>query len=231
QHLIDTVKSLNVTLAASQISNRVAIVWAGPCEYKKDTPNEFNSQYTNDVYYVVSDNQGFEWANIGTPANPSLANMLDNTAIDGGRITTYAEDGEYKAYCDLSALFDSDDYLHVVWNCRHWSDNGTTLDDRNGAIFHWGEDDQVISPVVIADWDDGLAETNVWAADVCKMTISECDDKLYILYTQFGNKSNPSGDISIEGNVNSELYLTASNDDGLSWDKPQNLTNSETPGC
>ncbi|MCP4568189.1 MAG: PQQ-binding-like beta-propeller repeat protein, partial [FCB group bacterium] len=47
----------------------------------------------------------------------------------------------------------------------------------------------------------------------------------------FGNKSNPSGDISIEGNVNSELYLTASNDDGLSWDKPQNLTNSETPGC
>ncbi|MCP4566569.1 MAG: hypothetical protein GY841_03185, partial [FCB group bacterium] len=46
QHLIDTVKSLNVTLAASQISNRVAIVWAGPCEYKKDTPNEFNSQYT-----------------------------------------------------------------------------------------------------------------------------------------------------------------------------------------
>ena len=101
-------------------------------------------------------------------------------------------------------------------------------------MFHWSLDRDMITRVVKAEWDDGaIGYAQVWSADVAKMTISECDGKLYVLYTQFGNADNPSGDHSDYSDylMNGEMYLVASEDNGLTWDEPQNLTNSPTPNC
>ncbi|MCP4568292.1 MAG: hypothetical protein GY841_12005, partial [FCB group bacterium] len=232
QAVIDTVTSINATVVASPNSDRVAIVWAAPCDYKRDTPDEFTSQYTNDIWYAIADDQGTYWANNATPANPSIANLVDIGTIGGGNITNYAETGEYKAYCDISAVFDAENRLHMVWNARHWSNSGVDLDLRNSALFHWRPGFITPNVVVIADWDDGIGEGHAWGADVSKPSISVCDGNLFVLYTQFGNADEPSTDMDfLNGLMNGELYLAASDDQGASWGVPQNLTNSETPGC
>jgi hypothetical protein len=55
---------------------------------------------------------------------------------------------------------------------------------------------------------------------------------LYVLYAQFGNAAQPCYDYSANKKVmNGELYMTVSNNNGVGWDKPQNLTNSPSPLC
>ncbi len=233
QHVIDTVISANVVIAASSISDKVAIVWAAPCDYVRDTPDEFDSPYAMDIWFALSETQGEDWASAPTPANPSIGNLVDNDLLEGRNVTTYGATDEYKAYCDISALFDSGDTLHIVWSGRHWTD-GITIDRRNAAIFHWDNGNKATVPVVIADWDEGgtCYGHYYYSGDVAKLSLSECDGKLYVLYTQFGNPEAPCADKdAVYSTMNGELYLVASKSNGMVWDTPQNLTNSETPDC
>jgi hypothetical protein len=74
---------------------------------------------------------------------------------------------------------------------------------------------------------------------VAKVVLSQCNDKLYILWNQYGNPE--AGDIddcaaSASLNAwnayNAEIYMSISSDlDGLLWDAARNLTNSHTPDC
>jgi len=230
QRVIDTIQNIAPTITASATTDKVAIVWYAPCDYRRDQPSEFYDQYQNDIWYAVCDDQGQRW--VTNPANGSIGHEVELGSISGDNITQYDQTGEWKAYCDLSALITSDENLHIVWSCRKWKDS-TILYRRQSAIFHWSEDVPLIRPVVKAEWDTGGAcFDQAWTSDVSKMSISECDGKLYVLYTQFGNAQAPCYDYGGFNNVlNGELYLTASDNNGLDWDRPQNLTNSITHLC
>lgn len=229
QRLIDTVMNINVVIAASPVSDKVAIVWNAPADYRRDQGSEieFDSQYENDIWYAISTNQGLDWINgIG---NGSIGHQLDDGQHN---ITQYDSLSPWKAYCDISALITQDNNLHFVWGCRRW-DGAEILYRRQSAVFHWSEDNPYIRPVVRAEWDTGgFCFAHAWGGDVAKMTISECNSNLYVLYTQFGNEDAPCHDIDTAYQViNGELYLTVSNDYGLNWDRPQNLTNSVSDSC
>jgi 3',5'-cyclic AMP phosphodiesterase CpdA len=231
QRVIDTVTNISVTVAASPISNKVAIIWNAPADYKRDTPDEFSNQYENDVWYAVSENLGADFI-IGTPV-PSIGWAVENGLYNGGNITGYSACGDYKAFSDLSALISQNtDNVHIVWGCRRW-DCDLDIYRRRSAIFHWSEATDTITTVVKAEWDTGgECFGYYWGSDAAKMTISECDGKLYVLYTQFGSRCYPCVDYDAENNImNGELFLAASSDGGLRWDQPQNLTNTETPNC
>ncbi len=228
QRVIDTVMSISPTVVSSPITDKVALVWTAPADYKRDTPNEYNSQYENDIWYTISNNQGASWMS----GSGSIAHLVAIGSFPGGNITSYANAGSYKAYCDLSALITPDDNLHVVWGCRKWADSITVL-RRQSIISHWSEDHPLVRTVVTAEWDTGgTCYAHVWGSDAAKMSISECDGRLYVLYTQFGNAAAPCADYSANKNImNGELYLTASDDGGVNWDRPRNLTNSPSPMC
>jgi len=228
QRVIDTVKSVSPTVVSSPTTDKVALVWVAPANYKRDTPNEYNSQYENDVWYTISNNQGASWMS----GSGSIAHLVVIESFPGGNITTYANTDAYKAYCDLSALITSDNNLHIVWGCRKWADSTTVL-RRQSAIFHWSEDHPVVRVVVKAEWDTGgTCYAHAWGSDAAKMSISQCDGRLYVLYTQFGSATAPCADYNAGKNVmNGELYLTASDDGGANWDRPRNLTNSPSPFC
>lgn len=240
QRAIDTVMLASVTVAASTVTDEVAVVWMAPADFRRNTPAEFDgtgSQFCNDVWFAVSTNQGADWVATTTPTAPSIGNDVDlgiggGYNSTGGNITNYALDSEWKAYSDLSALYTTDDCLNIVWNCHRWVDT-TEIYRRQSAIFHWDEYSQLISPVVKARWDTGGAcYPHNFGGDVSKPMISECDGKLYVLYSQFGNADNPCYDVSADnGIINGELYLAASSDGGQTWDSPQNLTNSVTHNC
>jgi hypothetical protein len=239
QRLVDTVMSINATVASSPVSDKVAIVWDAPADYIRDTQDEFVNQYENDVWYAVSTNQGADWAHDTVSTNlgaSSIGHMVDLGYFNGGNITNYDALGPYKAYCDLSALITTEDELHIAWGCRRWAD-GITVYRRRGAIFHWAENTPVkIRTVVDAKWDTGgTCYGHAWGTDVAKMSLSECDGKLYLLFTQFGTPGNPCGDVDNDNNVlNGRLYMSAYDPSIYdAWDHAQKITDVvETPdGC
>ncbi len=239
QRVIDSVTSVNPTIVASPISDRVAVVWAAPAEYRRDQPGEFNNQYGNDIWYAVSDNQGADWAadTVSTSLGAaSIAHGVDLGIYEGGNITSYDSLDDFKAYCEISALFSSEDELHIAWSGRRW-DGNRSIFRRQGAIFHWAENTpDIIRAVVMADWDTGgECYGQTWATDVGKMSLSECDGKFYLLFTQFGTLNNPCGDVDLETHrLNGYLYMSAYDPAvTLRWDRPQRITATpETPdGC
>jgi hypothetical protein len=235
QRLIDTVPSINVTVVASRMSGKVAIVWNAPADYKRDQPDEFDNQYENDVWYAVAHDYGAEWASVSP--GPSIGHQVDLGTYEGGNITQYQPEGDWKAFCDLAAALTTTDELHIVWGCRRWTDT-TSMYRRQSAIFHWKESDGIpsdVRTVVQAKYDTGgTCFGHTWGSDVAKMSISECDGMMYCLYTQFGNSSNPCGDVdNIDNVLNGYLYMSVYHPLYDRWDRGLRVTNTpETPdGC
>jgi len=246
QRVIDTVVNINVTVASSPVSDRVAVVWNAPTDYKRDDHNEFEIQWENDIWFAVSTQNGLDWASetVSTSnGDPSIGHTVDqgigNPALPGvgGNLTVYDPNNHYKAYCDISSLITTGDELNIVWGCLYWDDSVTAY-RRQSAIFHWKESDVIPGPgrpICYADWDSGgYCFAYAWGADVAKMSISECDGKLYCLYTQFGSEDNPCGDVDNENTItNGYLYMSVFDPAYNAWDEPQRVTNTpETPeGC
>jgi hypothetical protein len=174
-------------------------------------------QWDNDVYVQISTNYGVSF-------QPRM-NITKNT---------FGENG-YRPYTDLSGLITSDGVVHCVYGTGDFDAAGPTLFLR-GRFFHW---DNSTNDVVIAvdySYDQTDCNGGAWNLNASKMSLSECDGKLYILFTQFNDPEITLTDCSDEGaqggaQANGELYITVSNDDGGTWDKPRNLTNTHTPGC
>jgi hypothetical protein len=245
QRVIDSVMAITVTVATSPISDKVAITWLAPADFVRETPDEFVSQAWNDVWFAISTDNGLNWASNPTMGGaPSIGNTVDlgigggyNPAV-GGNLTTYAQMGEYKAYCEVSALWsvkdDPDDWLQIVWSGKRW-DGDSLIFRRQGAVWHWNQKFDEITTVVTADWDTGgSCFDHAWGTDVGKMNVSECQGRLYVLFTQFGKADNPCGDVDANNNVvNGYLYMSAYDEFYRAWDRGQRVTTtSETPtGC
>jgi len=205
---------------------KVAIAWTAnlPLPGDCDTCSYQGSQRDNDLYVQVSHDAGVTW-------DPRI-NVTRN--VDG-------EDG-FRPFTDLSVLIDSRDSVHVVWNAGYWP----SAADFRCRLFHWSgvgfsKDPNDINTIHNADWVMDECAPGAWNLNASKMTISECDDKLYILFVQY-NDSNavPAvvNDCAVEGSpggyggrANGELYVCVSDNWGDTWDKARNLTNSRTPGC
>ena len=248
QRLIDTVMNINADVASSPISDKVAVIWNAPVDYIRDQGAgvEFASQYENDVWFAISNDNGATWANNPSPANPSIGNTVDlgvganpgHLPTVGGNITKYQPTDDFKAYCDISAVWSiaqaPNDYLQIIWGCRRWTDT-TSLFRRQGALFHWNQQTNSIRTVIKALWDTGGAcYGHAWGTDAAKISISECDGRLYTLYTQFGSMANPCGDNDNVNNVvNGYLYMTVYDPVYDAWDRPQRVTTTPTTatGC
>ena len=233
QRLLDTVMNINPVIATSTTTDKVAIVWNAPADYYNDRIDDW-TQNQNDIWYVVSTMQGADWI-AGISNQRSISYDLDHGFTHAGaNITQYDSMSDWKAYCNISALYTTDDELHIIWGCRRW-DGDSILYRRRSGIFHWstkaGAD--LIRTVVKAEWDTGgECYGHTWGSDVDKGSISECDGRLYVLYTQFGTEDLPCWDIdSANSVINGELFMTVSGNDGLNWDRPQNLTNTPSHEC
>ncbi|MEW5993138.1 MAG: hypothetical protein AB1744_01920 [Candidatus Zixiibacteriota bacterium] len=225
-YIVDTIHTPGYDVAADG-NSKVALVWVAnlPCAGDPcDTCSGFDCrtypQNDNDLYYQISNNQGVTWQ-----PRVNLTNNVDD------------EDG-YRPYTDLSALVTSDNNLHIVWNARTWPAGGP-YDLLRGQMLHWSENTPVIRAVHDFDWDQTTCDGGAWQLNASKMTLSECDGKLYVLFVQFNDVPNgvendcagSSNQGYPTGAANGDLYLTISSDNGATWDDARNLTDSRTPGC
>ena len=238
--VIDTIYDLSHDVACSKTTNKVALVWTANLvgdngaantglEYPHCVTNSGTSgfvQLDNDIYYMISNDKGESWA--------ERKNITCNVNGEQG----------FRPYTDLSALITTDDYLHIVWSGRIWPANATSggFIGLNCRIFHWSEDITELRTVHNADWHQTNCNGGAWQMNVAKMTVSECDGRLYVIFTQFNDIPNGIeadcaqrgvGENSADpvGSANGEIFMCVSGDSGLTWDIARNLTGSRTPGC
>jgi len=173
-------------------------------------------QLDNDVWYIVSDDGGMTW--------DSFINITHYQAYDTVR-----------AYCDVNAVFDQNDILHIAWTGRKVDTAGYY---EASKIFHWDEVNNVItvinSPSIYYNepggwWISGsLGSPGAWRlpADEPQLIVDRATGYLYCLW--HGNDD--TTDVSQAGYFNGEIYGAFSTDGGLSWSDYVDLTNTHSPG-
>jgi hypothetical protein len=217
---------ISAVVATSPVSQKVALVFVNKRE-------SGTNQVNNDVYYFESTNNGTSWfPQYGGTWPPSHTNgMLNN-------ITNYPTSANERAYTDVSACYDYNDNLHIVWNAP-WYDSVAGLISQDANLYHWSQATG-ISMVAFGYWDGAVA--GGWCRNICKMSVSAQDpiyhpggspDSVYLfcIWTQFNGDNMPDFDNSLAGYTNGEIYAAVSSDGGLTWTPGYNLTGTHTPNC
>ncbi|UCG61064.1 MAG: hypothetical protein JSV52_12150 [Candidatus Zixiibacteriota bacterium] len=246
-YVIDTTDVIAQDVVGQRNGDRVCLTWFAALPYDEpwcDTCSAYDSFYgnnlisqkDNDIYYQESYDQGATWL--------PRVNMTKSPI--GGKA--------YKAYCDASTLYDSEGNLHIAWNAIPWAAD-TCMDVGgwcwaedwnqflNVRLMHWSENVPYIRPIcdqtqAVSDLEDSCF-ANDFSVRIAKMSLAECNDKLYCIWTQFNNPKIGIIDdcaawgykASSENAANAEIYLSVSEDWGMTWDYQRNLTNTYTPRC
>ncbi len=261
---IDTIPTVSyvVEIAPESAPNpdKTAIVWAA---HWPDVPGGTNSttpgalsllieQNQNDVYCMISTDAGDNWG--------AVHNISQTDSTVGG----------FVILGDMSGLIDTDGRLHVVWAARptgqleqglsgahatEWQWPGFPFASR---ILHWsdeylGDPNEKDYVTIIKDGTrDWITEDDLTDDTTCiggawhqmslnQPMLSQCDDKLYTVFSQFQDLDNGVWDNCNErnwsrgdymGSANGQLYFSVStmNNGGLNWDPARPLT-APTPRC
>jgi len=203
--VFDLVYNVSAVVAASPVSNKVVIAYCGPA----DPGNISNS----DIYYILSED-GRSWDFVNGKVN----------------ITNYNSDNDSLwAHSDLDVIFDYNDDFHIIWNAN-WSSNAHPFYDRT-YLFHYCSlqhtINQIRTPWPESSWVGGC-DYGIGNKAICKMNmgVRPFDNAIYAIWTQFD-----TSDCSAAGYANGDIWISYSNDGGIGWSQPRNLTNSHTPGC
>lgn len=219
-------ENVSPTVAASKVSNKVAVFWSSAAESETDSALH---QVSNDIYYIESETGGDDWFVAGSM--PSAIN-----------ITKY-DSGDYmRAYGDICGVYDLNDSLHIFWHTHYYDQAAGYFDFNNVGLWHWSkatqricDGDTIGNKVTSATWE---AYPGRWNRLLSKMQAgvgivdSTADpdhynwNYLYLQWTQFD-----SGKISRGDYTQGDLYLTLSTDFGFTWHTPVNVTNSTVPDC
>lgn len=221
--VFDTLFTLSADVAANN-SGKVALVWIAskPCSSLEDDTLSCNSgidpvQYNGDVYQQISLDNGVSW----------------QPRVNVTNVWQYDESADhYKPYSHVSALIDSNDDLHIVWDAAYWT--GGTFSNSN-ELQHWSENQPQVTTVHSSVYDQPSCYGGTWMLNSSKMSIAECNGNFYVLFVQFND---PSAGITddcaagyVAGAANGDLYATYSTDGGLTWATAVNVTNTHSPGC
>ena len=175
----------------------------------------------HDVAYIECSDNGDGWISGGANWPPTI-----------NRITNYAGDNE-RAYHDLSACYDYDDNLHIVWvTAGFYPPKPCYYEPGVARLYHWSEENGIslITSAIYEGADAGAHNLNI-----AKMSVSAKDPiyhpggdstYLYCVWTQFKND-----DVAENGYANGDLYGSGSLDGGNTWGKELNLTGTQTPDC
>ncbi len=225
-------------IASSPHSERVAIIWMMP-RAGIPIPEEWNGGpgyiYNNDLMLAWSDD-GDEW-NFDDPIN-----VTDNIDPDPDLEGDEAYGDTLRPHVTMDLIFDSDDNIHIVFDCRgFWQqpipeDNppvdGITSDAS--FLFHWSEETEEITPVADGwythrevDEDGNTVRWPVpgaYKSNVCAPSLAYDEEgDLYCVFSYF-----PMNDYSEQNYCNGDIAVTVSEDNGETWFYPTMITETRT---
>ncbi len=210
----DTSCGINAVVTVSPISSRLAIGYLKPtCDG--------TCAYLSDVCYIESMVNGDDWV-AGSPWPPPVYN-----------ITNYGCSGSERGFNDLSACYDYQDSLHIVYVTAGFDPSEPGYYHPGVArLYHWSKKSGISW---IASKIQENANPGVHNLNIAKMSVSSQNPVyhptgdsvyLYCIWSQFD-----SSDRSAAGWGNSDIYGCGSYDAGATWSRAYNLTNTQTPNC
>ncbi len=184
-----------------------------------------SGQIDNDIYYMTSDDGGATWG--------PLTNVTQNMFPATDSVGFYPD-------AKMTALWDSADNFHIVWNSGFNDASGFIL--QRSRLFQYDIASDAIHTVYDAPWDQTRCTGGVFNLNTTNPQLSECNSKLYVTFEQFNDIPNGIEDDCSErgftigstdfiGAANGEIFVSVSENSGLTWDRPRNLTNTYTPDC
>lgn len=234
--MIDTTCTPSHTVVASPGSNEVSYVFARPQD------GDCSSAY--EIVYYESQSNGLDWLT-GTGLGAINRNQVTTYQATGGCGSVGTEPCQ-SAYYDLTAIYDYDGTLHIVWPAWYRPDWPGEWPRAQADLYHWDNQSASIHHIVDGRWPPAETfggHTAQFNLHLAKPTLGvgngalPCGDGtnlnyLYLLYTQFGGYSAmEQDDRSLRGYYNGDLYFTVSRDGGQLWKTPDNLTNTKFPLC
>ncbi|MCH7947686.1 MAG: hypothetical protein IIC66_07815, partial [candidate division Zixibacteria bacterium] len=234
--VFDTIHATTETIEASKKSGKVALFWTAnlpepgcdTCSIN-ESMGTLRARFFNDVYYNISDDYGVTWN------NRVNATKFD-TLIDG-----------WIAWNDLAGLWVGDaptEEFHLAWVAsdigRYLSDNIVAFTSR---VYHWAESFPAAGfgpRVAMVSQKDPIICNGGSNANLSMISMATCAGNIYISavdrWDGHDDPDNPDcsqrgydGDFS--NSANGEIVLVISDNNGVSFDLPHNLTNSPTPKC
>ena len=220
-------------VAASPVSNRVAVGWLKNTSYG---PPDY---YRNDLLVCISeDGTTWDWndpINITQWIPPDL-NLLPDTLA--------AEKDTFRCAGDMSLVFDYNDDLHVFFTVREYHPLYNTVEIGNSLIYHWDEVSQDYS-LVANGWFEDPILGNPDGEFLASLPSASIDHETYDIYCVYQRYLDPIGqsgmgypyqignhaDTSAAGFPNGEVWISKSVDGGWSWSAGTNLSNSDSPGA
>ena len=241
--IIDTIHFVWTSLVAAPYPHQgVAVIytntgyWGGLLENNND----------NDIYYRESTDRGLNWG-----AVTNITNYQNAVANDPAHFT---------AWLEAEGLYSSDGNLHAIWVARPTSTDpyfdGYNWSDFDENLYHWDQNSGDITKIANGVFynDDmltgspntihcGFIGSNIGYLGFAQL--SECDGKLYVLWSQIHERMNHGDwredetlidDCSLNGarlaKANSEILMSvAQMATPTLWDPARNLTNTYTPNC
>lgn len=213
---VDSCGSISQFVRASRNSGSHKVVMC----YNKYISNALSEQRDNNVWYLLSTDDGVTW---GSPVNVTNYQPYPTDSV--------------RAYTDVNAVFDANDDLHIAWT-------GGLIDASGfynaSKIFHWDEVSTTITKVNSPStyysepggWWIATASSATpggWRlpADQPQLIVDRVTNDLYCLW--HGNDDYNDG--SAAGYFNGEFYGSVSYDNGATWSNYVNLTNTRSPGA
>ena len=243
--VIDTLVTISPTVATSPVSNKVGIAY---CKSGFDVMNLgpydglLVSQLNNTIALVESDD-GTTW---NMTDRRDLLNLVEP---DSSRYpdSTWANGDTLRCYCDVSLLYDYDDYAHAAFTTRYlgfdarlaahpdsFAIDGLSLDASQ--IWHWSEEHNTLSIVADGWYDVGSPNaganesrgSGAWRSTVDRpsLGVDPGTGYLYCTYQRCVEGDTSGGPIPSHGFANGEIFCSVSTDGGLNWSEGTNLTNT-----
>ncbi|TKJ40855.1 hypothetical protein CEE37_07795 [candidate division LCP-89 bacterium B3_LCP] len=213
-------------VATSDVSDRIAFAWTYCRDDGFPTPGGEYSQRNNDIYYLI-DEDGVDpnWSqaiNLTDFLPPDLSFLPDTTLADMDTI---------RAYTDLSAFFDQDDYLHIAFTTPSFFELEGTTYWHASLIWHWSEqypDDFHLIHDAFVDWDWNNVDCGAWNVKAQKPSLGQ-DPTTGYLYCTYQVFDVDTLALSQPGFPSGEIYISVSTDGGQNWAVGTNITNTITP--
>ncbi|TFH64543.1 MAG: hypothetical protein E4G91_05475 [Candidatus Zixiibacteriota bacterium] len=208
---VDSCQATGYAIAADPNSDRVVIVYPKGRQANRDN---------NDLAYRLSTDMGATWGGI----------------VD---LTHYATDAMERVAGDMSVLFTSDGYFHILYVATPYDSVAGLVSDQESKLWHWSSGEPTKRSLVLdANTSDDACNTAAFEYNISKVTLTQCintemdpdDTLLYAVYSrQLGTTADP--DCSDLQYFNQEVFLSPSSTMGETWGAPVNLTNTKTNGC
>mgnify|MGYP005835037971 CR=1 FL=1 len=205
-------------VAASRVSNRVAIAWTTSRD--EGFPGGDPTQYNNDIHMLIDDDgvdlNFNDWFNLTNFIYPELSLLPDTTLADGDTI---------RAYTDLNVFFDNNDYCHVAFTTPGYYELEGLISIAPSLIWHWSEESPNEFSLVANHWYANYAP-GAWNRNCQRPSLGQdpTTGYLYCMYQVYDSSSVSSG-----GYPSGEVYISVSTDGGGSWSRGTNVTNTISP--